>query len=74
MSFYSFENLHRAYRTCRRNKRNTANALAFEIDAEANLLRLRDDLLDGSYRPGRSICFDTDGPKPRATHRIDCPW
>jgi len=68
---YSFENLYRAWRECRRNKRNTANALAFEIDAEANLLRLRDELLDGSYCPGRSICFVTDGPKPREVFAAD---
>jgi retron-type reverse transcriptase len=71
LRLYSFENLFRAYRTCRRNKRNTANALAFEIDAEANLVRLRDELLDGTYRPGRSICFVTDGPKPREVFAAD---
>ena len=38
---YSFRELYRHYRTCRRNKRNTINALAFEIDLEANLLALQ---------------------------------
>ena len=41
---YSFAELHRHYRTCRRNKRNTRNQLAFEIDVEANLFRLQADL------------------------------
>ena len=44
-SLYSFENLWRANRECRRTKRGTLNALAFEIDAEAGLLELQDDLL-----------------------------
>ena len=35
---YSFFELWRHYRNCRRNERNTLNALRFETDAEANLL------------------------------------
>jgi hypothetical protein len=62
---YRFENLWRAYRECRRTKRGTLNALAFEQDAEANLFTLQDELLAHRYRPGKSICFVTDGPKPR---------
>jgi RNA-directed DNA polymerase len=59
---YSFENLWQQYRTCRRNKRNTVNQLRFEIDLEANLLDLQRELRDHTYRPGRSICFVTEGP------------
>jgi retron-type reverse transcriptase len=62
---FSFAALWRHYRRCRRNKRNTANALTFEVDAEANLLALQAELRGRSYRPGRSVCFVTDGPKPR---------
>ena len=61
---YSFANLWRQYRACRRNKRNTLNALAFEIDAEAKLLDLQRELRTHAYRPGRSVCFVTEGPKP----------
>jgi hypothetical protein len=68
---YSFSALHRHYRDCRRNKRNTLNALAFEIDAEAGLLRLQRELRDHSYRPGTSICFVTDGPRPREVFAAD---
>jgi RNA-directed DNA polymerase len=67
---YSFERLWRAYRECRR-KRNTLNAVAFEVDAEAGLLELQRKLLDHSYRPGPSICFVTDGPKPREVFAAD---
>ncbi|MGH8467804.1 MAG: hypothetical protein ACREVY_02040 [Gammaproteobacteria bacterium] len=68
---YSFRALWRHYRNCRRNKRNTFNALAFEADAEAKLLALQEDLRAHSYRPGRSICFITDGPKPREVFAAD---
>jgi len=62
---YTFRALWRPYRQCRRNKRNTINALAFEVNAEANLLALQQELRTHTYRPGRSICFITNGPKPR---------
>lgn len=68
---YSFENLWRAYRECRRTKRGTLNALAFEIDAEAGLLELQSDLLTHRYRPGTSICFVTEGFKPREVFAAD---
>ncbi|WP_205191315.1 RNA-directed DNA polymerase [Burkholderia sp. LMG 13014] len=54
-----------AYRDCRRTKRNTASALAFKSNLECNLARLHDELANGSYRPGRSVCFVITRPKPR---------
>ena len=68
---YSFRALWRHYRNCRRNKRNTFNALAFEVDAEARLLALQEELRAHSYRPGRSISFTTAGPKPREVFAAD---
>ncbi len=62
---FSFAELVEAYLDCRRTKRNSASALAFEINLERNLRRLYDELVDGSYRPGRSICFVITRPKPR---------
>ncbi|MGK2951034.1 MAG: hypothetical protein ACSLEZ_01450 [Thiobacillus sp.] len=41
----SLENLYRRYYRCRRNKRNTINALRFEAQQEKNLLALREALL-----------------------------
>ena len=54
-----------AYLDCRAGKRNTASALRFEQALERNLWDLRAQLLDGSYRPGRSQCFVITRPKPR---------
>lgn len=54
-----------AYYDCRRSKRNSASALAFEVDLERNLIQLHDDLTAGTYRPGRSICFVVTRPKAR---------
>ena len=68
---YTFEALWQYYRQCRRNKRNTLNALAFEFNVEANLLALQQALHTHTYRPGRSICFLTDGPKPREVFAAD---
>jgi len=55
----------KAYRDCRRTKRNTASALAFEANLERNLFKLHNELADGSYAPGPSKCFVIDRPKHR---------
>ena len=62
---FSFEELVDAYFDCRRTKRNSPAALAFEQDLEHNLFALQDELRAGTYRPGRSICFVVTRPKPR---------
>jgi RNA-directed DNA polymerase len=62
---YPFCDLVQAYYDCRRSKRNSASALAFEVDLERNLTQLHDDLTAGTYRPGRSICFVVTRPKAR---------
>ncbi len=54
-----------AYLDCRRTKRNTPSALAFEAQLEHHLLELHDELQAGAWRPGRSICFVITHPKPR---------
>jgi hypothetical protein len=38
---------------------------------EANLLQLQEELRAHHYRPGPSICFITDGPKPREVFAAD---
>jgi RNA-directed DNA polymerase len=68
---YPFCDLVKAYYDCRRSKRNSASALAFEMNLERNLTRLHDDLIAGTYRPGRSICFVVTRPKAREVWAAD---
>ena len=57
--------LYRAYKDARRHKRGRDYQLKFERDAESELVRLRDAILSGSYRPGPSTCFIIHDPKMR---------
>ncbi len=57
--------LFEAYFLCRKNKRNTHNALAFEVDYEHNLLQLAEEINNGTYQPGRSIAFIVNNPVKR---------
>lgn len=68
---FSMADLVQAWLDCRRNKRQSASAQAFEAHAERNLCALRAELLDQSYRPGRSICFVVTHPKPREVWAAD---
>ncbi|SIR00763.1 RNA-directed DNA polymerase [Pseudacidovorax sp. RU35E] len=60
-----FAKLVTAWLDCRRTKRNSASAQAFEARAEHHLYSLHEELSSGSYRPGRSICFVVTRPRPR---------
>ncbi|MBS1143397.1 MAG: RNA-directed polymerase [Proteobacteria bacterium] len=62
---FTFAELAQAYFDCRRTKRNSASALAFEERLEHNLRTLYDELHAGTYTPGSSICFAITRPKPR---------
>lgn len=62
---YSLEKLVQAYYDCRQHKRTTASALRFEQNLEHNLMELHEELENGSYRPGQSICFAISRPRPR---------
>ena len=68
---FTLEQLAVAYFDCRRTKRNTPSALVFEQHLERNLINLFDDLQDGSYQPGRSICFVVTRPKAREVWAAD---
>ena len=63
--------LFQAYYDCRKNKRNTWNALEFEQNLERNLMDLYYELLSGEYQPGRSIMFVITHPKPREVWAAD---
>lgn len=65
------EELFEAYYECRRNKRNTINALRFEMHLETNLFELARELYEGSYTPGRSIAFMVKRPVLREVFAAD---
>jgi len=67
----SLKNLYRQYYRCRRNKRNTINALRFEAEQEKNLIDLQQALLNRTYHPGRSVCFFATSPKLREIFAAD---
>lgn len=62
---FTLAELAQAYFDCRRSKRNSTSALAFEQHLERNLTALQRDLLDGTYTIGKTICFIITRPKPR---------
>ncbi len=68
---FSFEALAQAYFDCRRTKRNSNSALAFELDLERNLMQLHTELNNGTWQPGPSICFVVTHPKPREVWAAD---
>lgn len=54
-----------AYFTCRKTKRYSKGALAFEFDYESKLIELYEDLRNGTYEPGQSTCFIITKPVRR---------
>jgi hypothetical protein len=60
-----------AYYDARRNKRNTINALAFEIGYESNLLALYDEIVSRNYKIKPSICFINFSPVQREIFAAD---
>ena len=59
------ETLFQAYFDCRRNKRNTLNALKFELHFEKYIFELANYIINGTYQPGRSIAFIVTKPVKR---------
>jgi retron-type reverse transcriptase len=68
---FSFQNIYKNYLKCRKNKRNTINALKFEINCEEYLLDLKQELDTGTYYPSRSVCFMVTKPKLREIFAAD---
>jgi len=60
-----------AYYDARRNKRNTHNALAFEMHYESNLIHLCDEIFNRNYQPQRSIVFIVNKPVKREVFATD---
>lgn len=65
------KDLFKAYFTARKNKRNTINALRFEINFEHNLIELNDEIVSGNYQPRPGICFIVNKPVKREIFAAD---
>jgi retron-type reverse transcriptase len=63
--------LFEAYFDCRRHKRNSASALAFEVDLERNLMDLHEELISGTWMPRPATTFVITRPKPREVWAAD---
>lgn len=60
-----FDNLWQAFRQAAKGKRGKPVVASFELELEANLLRLQRDLSDQTYRPGDYYSFYIRDPKHR---------
>jgi retron-type reverse transcriptase len=60
-----FDNLYLAYRKARRGKRGKTQVFNFEFHEESELLRLQDELIRQSYRPGAYANFRLPDRKRR---------
>lgn len=70
-TYFTFENIYKAYVSCKRRKANTLNHLQFCENLEENIFQLRDELISRTYRPGRSIAFIVEKPKIREIFAAD---
>jgi RNA-directed DNA polymerase len=61
----TWENFNLAWRKAARGKRGREPAASFEYRLEDNLLRLQQELRDGTYRPGPYTSFYIHDPKHR---------
>lgn len=68
---FTLEEVMEAYLQCRKHKRKTYNALAFEEDWMQNCVTLHRELSNGTYRIGRSIAFAVTRPKLREVFAAD---
>lgn len=71
MTIFTHKNLLRAYNQCLAHKKNTTNALKFELDREKNLSRLLYDLQTDRYTISRHICFVVTHPSAREIFAAD---
>ncbi len=71
MTIFTFEKLFIAYKACLKHKKNTVNALKFEMNRERNLIQLLNELRTGKYKISRHICFVITDPAPREIFAAD---
>lgn len=67
----SLDDIFDAYFDCRKNKKNTENAISFEINHEIKLVKLWREINEGTYEIGKSICFVVKKPVYREVFAAD---
>jgi len=67
----SLEKVFEAYYSCRNHKRNTLQAMDFELDLEENIIELWRQLNDCTYQIGRSSVFIVESPVKREIFAAD---
>lgn len=70
-TIFTLEKLWRAYKDCQAHKKNTVNALKFELNREKNLTQLLYDLRTRKYKVSRHICFIVTKPTAREIFAAD---
>lgn len=65
------EDIFAAYYGCRKNKRNTRSALAFEVNYEQNCVELWEEVNEHRYTPRNSIAFIVTRPVIREVFAAD---
>ncbi len=68
---FTFEKIYRAYLNCRKRKKNTVNALRFEIDREKNMISLLRELKSKRYKISRHVYFIIKDPACREIFAAD---
>ena len=70
-TIFTLEKIWQAYKDCQTHKKNTVNALKFELNRERNLTKLLYDLQSRKYEISRHICFIVTKPTPREIFAAD---
>ncbi len=67
----SLEDIFLAYYDCRRNKRNSPNAIAFELHYESECIKLYDEIYSRTYKPLPGTAFIVRDPVQREIFASD---
>ena len=65
-----FQNLYKAHLAARRGKRDTKEVIAFELNLAENLIKLTDELKNGTYQVSGYYSFVVHDPKDRVIHAL----
>jgi len=71
MTIFTTDKLYKAYEDCLKHKKNTTNALKFELNREKNLCTLLKELQNRTYKISRHICFVVTVPTAREIFAAD---